>query len=336
MQTEHHPSPAPRPAFVLGKHRSGTTWLANQLCAHPRIAGVQHADHFGIHESEYFTRIRGRYGDLIDRANYVEFVEVLSASDYFRLAGATRGFLYSLWPASYEEVFRAVMERYATRHGARLWLEKTPGHTPLVAMLARTYPDALFVGIIRDVSDVVGSSLAAAARRSGGPLAPGLRLRMAARLVVTWTYYNRVLQEFAVRSQRLQLIRYEDLRVRNAEVLEGLCAFLGLEYHRAMHRAAFRRNSNFSNDQERQRALSPAEQRVVRALESALQRLPLAALRAMDKASRLRQQRRPLPSWFFRTLPAFPAGIRLTGTINVMDPAMLADGAQEGPREVRS
>jgi hypothetical protein len=108
----------PTPIFVLGKHRSGTTWLANLLCQHPQIAGVQHARHHGIHESAFFSHVYGRYGDLAVWSRYAEFVEVVAASDYFRLAGATREFLYSLWPTSYEGVFRAVMDRFAAQRGA--------------------------------------------------------------------------------------------------------------------------------------------------------------------------------------------------------------------------
>lgn len=52
----------PLPVFVVGRNRSGTTWLANQLCEHPDIVGVQHERHHGIHESAYFGLIDGRFG----------------------------------------------------------------------------------------------------------------------------------------------------------------------------------------------------------------------------------------------------------------------------------
>lgn len=118
------------PIFVLGKHRSGTTWLANQLCQHSHIVGVQHEAHGGIHESAYFSTVYGRYGDLITKSNFIELVEVLAASDYFRLAGATKEYLYSLWPTTYQDLFKQAMDDLADRKGASHWLEKTPPHTP--------------------------------------------------------------------------------------------------------------------------------------------------------------------------------------------------------------
>lgn len=50
----------PLPVFVVGRNRSGTTWLANQLCEHPDIAGVQQERRHGIHESAYFGCLDGR------------------------------------------------------------------------------------------------------------------------------------------------------------------------------------------------------------------------------------------------------------------------------------
>ena len=37
-----------RPVFVFGRPRSGITWLANQLCEHPLIAGIQHGRHHWV------------------------------------------------------------------------------------------------------------------------------------------------------------------------------------------------------------------------------------------------------------------------------------------------
>ena len=147
------------PVFILGKHRSGTTWLANLLCNHTQIAGVVHPAHHGIHESAYFSMIDRRYGDLERRSNFAEFAEVMLASDYFSLTGITREQLYELYPSSYEAVFSQVMERFAASQGASYWLEKTPAHTPLVERLATMYDRAKFVGIVRDIRSVAGSRM---------------------------------------------------------------------------------------------------------------------------------------------------------------------------------
>jgi hypothetical protein len=68
----------PTRIFILGLHRTGTTWLANQINEHSAVAPVQHPKHFGIHESDYFTYIYGHYGDLRHRTNYIGFVETMT------------------------------------------------------------------------------------------------------------------------------------------------------------------------------------------------------------------------------------------------------------------
>lgn len=287
-------SPLATPVFVLGKHRSGTTWLANQLCQHSRIAGVQHPTHHGIHESAYFSRIDGRYGDLARQANYSEFVEVMAASDYFHLAGADRLFLYSLWPSTYADVFRAVMDRYAAGRGADFWVEKSPSHTPLVASIARDYPDARFVGIIRNVVDVVASSLAR-------PRSPGSGHRWG-RIVRTtgdWIRCKRALQAFARGSSRILLVRYEKLTLDLEGELREVCRFLGIDFKPKMVHEAFPPNSSFFEAGERAGALSRLEKHLVRGMASTLDHLPVS----MWELPRSPQRKRgPLPSWFFKRL----------------------------------
>lgn len=95
---------APTPIPVVGKHRSGTTGLANHLCEHSAIEGVQHEAHGGIHESGYYSHVSRRYSPLHRRVHFREFVEVLSASDYFRLAGIDKSFMLSLSETSPSDV----------------------------------------------------------------------------------------------------------------------------------------------------------------------------------------------------------------------------------------
>lgn len=85
-----------QPLFILGKQRSGTTWLSNQLSQHSQISAAQNDHHGGVHESAYFSHVAGRYGDLSQKTNYVEFVEVMAVSDMMKILGVDKEFLYSL------------------------------------------------------------------------------------------------------------------------------------------------------------------------------------------------------------------------------------------------
>ncbi|HEX6924547.1 MAG TPA: sulfotransferase [Longimicrobiaceae bacterium] len=289
------------PIFVVGKHRSGTTWLANQLCEHSQVVGVRHTQHHGLHESAYFDAIDGRYGDLRVPANYIEFVEIVSLSDYFRLAGATREFLYSLWPTTYADVFQRVMDRFAGDNSANYWVEKSPSHSLLVHRLARLYPTARFIAVRRDVEDVAASSIALAIRRD-----PSLaedaswRRRELLRTALSWACYNRILEGFGRRSRRLLWVRYEDLRADMPASMERICQFLGLGFEPQVCDPSFAPNSGYSGRNGRE-GLSRSERRLARLIAGIGLAIPWSLLREALAYAR-RGHRRPLPKWFFSML----------------------------------
>ena len=284
----------PTPIFVLGKHRSGTTWLANQLYQHPLIAGVAHERHEGIHESAYFSAVCNRYGDLTERNNFMEFVEVISACDYFQLAGATKDFLYSLWPTTYEDVFRAVMDTFANSRGATYWVEKSPAHTPLVDQLAATYPDAKFISITRNIEAIIASTLAGQLSHSGNDIS---RRHLIAATILRCVFYDKTLQSFAARSERMLTVRYEALRDDLSPSLRSICTFLELPFDSRMCDQAFMPNSSFGKVK-RSQILTEGEKKMISGLHRLLQLVPLNVLTLIYRARK--QKRQSLPWWFFK------------------------------------
>lgn len=291
------------PVFVVGKHRSGTTWLANLLCSHSRVAGVQHRRHHGIHESAFFSCVADRYGDLAEQSNYIECVEVLSASDYFRLAGATREYLYSLWPTTYAGLFRAVMDRYAAACGATYWVEKTPAHSLFVDRIAELYEDALFVGIVRPMGQVVASSIALQISKiPSHAMNSGHRLASVVRTVVSWHCYNQALYAFARRSDRILIVEYERLESRRIDELGRICAFLGIELDEGMCQPTYAPNTSFAGNRQRERVLTRTERTCANGLAQSLRLVPGRSLVSLAR-NRKMSFRRPLPPWFFRLMP---------------------------------
>lgn len=289
-----------KPVFILGKHRSGTTWLANQLCQHSMVAGITHSRHFGICESGYFTYVNNRYGDLARKSNFVEFVEVISASDYFRLGGASKEFLYSLWPATYEEIFRAVMDNYAVKQNAVYWLEKSPSHSILAHQLAAIYPDAKFISIERDVEATVASTIALSRyEKVNGPI----RQRTILYTVLSWTMYAKILKSFSSQTQRIKTVRYDALRSDLKSTLQNICNFLELPFEPKMCEQAFSRNSSFQNNQ-REFALSNNERILVRSAQRLFEIIPMSALHSVHRF-RAARNRQSLPNWYFLMHPSY-------------------------------
>ena len=285
----------PAPLFILGKQRSGTTWLANQLCEHSLIEGPRQAHHGGVHESAYFSHVYGRYGSLEQKTNYSEFVEAMAVSNFMRILEVDKAFLYSLWPTRYEAVFRAVMNRYAERHGAHYWLDKTPEHTLLVHELAAMYPDAKFIAIIRDVHDVVNSTVS----RYGGRSMRHRELRLA-KATLSWTQHCKAIESFAAGSDRILVTSYELLRNETEDVYRRMCAFLELEFEPTMLKQAYKANSTFRPGRERDKTLSPADRRFIGAIATLGRFIPLPVLNSLGQERGLGvEASRKLPQWFY-------------------------------------
>ena len=285
-----------QPLFVLGKQRSGTTWLATQLSQHSQIACVRDDHHGGVHESAYFSHVAGRYGDLAKRTNYVEFVEVMAVSDFMRILGVDKDFLYSLWPTTYEGVFEAVMARLAREKGARYWLDKTPEHTLLADKLATLYPEAKFVAILRDAHDVMRSTLG----RYGD--VSRRRRYILARGTLNLAHHNKEIIRFARRSKRVHLVRFEDMKGDPEAVFRGVSRFLELEFEPGLLEEAYRPNTTFARGRERSQVLSDRDKHLIDLTMSLSSYVPTHVFRAVKRASSFRAEK-PLPKWFFSMYP---------------------------------
>ncbi|MCS3755668.1 sulfotransferase family protein [Salinibacter ruber] len=284
----------PTPLFVVGKHRSGTTWLSNLLLDHPQIAGIQHEAHRGIHESAFFSHVEGRYGDLSVFSNYVEFASVVSRSDYFRLAGVSFDELMKLYPSTYAEVFRAVMDQYAEQRGVKYWIEKSPMHTHYMRQIVESYPDAQFVGIWRNPVDAAFSWL----KCQKGIESPLQRLRELGRFTVNKYIADVWMKDMKKECpERVYIIQYESLVDRREEVLDDICQFLNVATSEV--RARYAANTSYSGKREEQRRPKYEIKFVQWLYYSGLRVVPGTVFQV---AKRFAQKREPLPHWFFKIL----------------------------------
>jgi len=224
----------PRPIFVLGRHRSGTTWLSNVLAAFPEIYAPAHELHHGTHESAFFSHLVPYCNGGRTAVDLLAIKSLFERSDYFLLTGLDSG--PDIVEHGLVEYFRLVMEAAAHRHGARFWLEKTPAHTLLTAFLARSYPDAVLLGIVRDARDVVASNV----HGFGNPRSFRAWLWQA---VVTGIY-----ERIVARDNRVYVIRYEDLRDRHADTVRAVARHLSLD-DRAVPASRYASNTSYRSDE---------------------------------------------------------------------------------------
>jgi Sulfotransferase family len=290
----------PTPVFVLGQHRSGTTWLANILANHPRVVAVQSDDHFGVHESIFFSHFARAYGDIADEANFGRFAADFATSDYYILTGLEADWLLRRRPRSYAEAFRAVMDEMARRQDGDVWIEKSPQHTLLGEELAAAFPDARFVAILRRAHAVVNSHLWLGGEPPlyiGRPPRYPARLVRLAKLSAVYALHDRWLRRFCRPRARCLLVTYESLAADPTGETARVCEFLGIPFESSMLDLPWRKNTSVKSPG--MKSLGAADRIVVTLAVNAFRVVPLQLLNSLI---RRRQSRGQLewPVWCWR------------------------------------
>jgi len=204
------------PFFVVGCPRSGTTLMRWMLREHPRLAISP--------ESPWLVELAPRRGRWSQKRQAQVLDEILRHPTfaYWVLSEeAARATVAERRPSSYAELVAALFAAHAELLGKPRWGNKTPENVLHIELLARLFPRAVFVHVIRDGREVAASLVdqgwttkglvghaywwrdcVTAGRRAGQGLGPA----------------------------RYCEIRIEDLIADPQGVLEGVCAAIGESY----------------------------------------------------------------------------------------------------------
>jgi Sulfotransferase family len=182
------------PVFIVGAMGSGTTLLRLVLDSHENIAIPRETGFMRGYDAHRFTPFKWSGGNWAKRLGWSD--EELDAI--------------------MRELYERLFTRYAERHGKHRWGEKTPLHTWHVEDMARLFPDAQFVGVVRHPAASVASNMARFNRMG---LAKAQR---------HWNRYSGELaRQAALQGDRFALIRYEDLVLQPEPLLRALLDWLG-------------------------------------------------------------------------------------------------------------
>lgn len=241
-------SPPRHPVFVVGMPRSGTTLLSSMLDAHSDLVIAP--------ETHYFTRCwtgeplsdatdaQGMLDRLFQQPGVADMA--LSAAEREAIHARVR----SLHRPSHADVLRAVTTVFAARTSARAWGEKTPDHLRYVPEMARQFPEAVFVAIVRDPRDVCLSLQSVPWNRDTLP-----------EQAWTWrSYVERMNHYRAAYPDRFYDLRYEDLITNPKRELRAVCDFLAMPFEPAM--LAFHQQEDRSFDAHREPWKEKTEQAV--------------------------------------------------------------------------
>ncbi len=198
------PAPGHGPIFIVCPMGSGSTLLRLILDSHDRIAIPQETGFMRAYNAHQFIPLKW------------------SGRNWAKRMGWTRQELDEELAGFYERIFR----RYADRQGKQRWGDKTPLHTWHVDGMARLFPDAVFIAIVRHPGGSVGSNMT--------------RFGHSFRRAVTHVekYLREIARQAGRHGDRFAVVRYEELVLRPEALLRELLDWLGepwcdrvLEHH---------------------------------------------------------------------------------------------------------
>jgi hypothetical protein len=192
------------PIFIIGAMGSGTTLLRLMLDSHEHIA-IPHE---------------------------TGFMRAYKAMQFIPFKWTGYGWAYRLgWSKEEFDVelrrfFDRIFMRYVEQHGKQRWGEKTPLHAWHIDAIARVFPEAVFVGIVRHP----GASTASNMTRFHHPVH---------KMCIHYNRYNKEIARQAARfPDRFVVLRYEELLLQTEPVMRELLDWLGepwsdkvLEHH---------------------------------------------------------------------------------------------------------
>lgn len=207
------------PIFIGGAPRSGLTLLRVILDAHPAISCGPDAGHIAL---------------------------TMTAADFEATLGGLHRDHFHLEPeavrTSFAQAIAAPMEKRAQAQGKRRWADKTAFNILVFEPLAKIFPAAHFIHLVRDGRDLAASLVERQWRAPNGALFG--QCASAAGAARYWaSIITRGLDLERKLGERILRIRYEDLAAAPEKTLRQLCSFAGEEFAPAILKTEDRRTA---------------------------------------------------------------------------------------------
>jgi hypothetical protein len=189
------------PIFIMGAMGSGTTLLRLMLDSHERIAIPRETGFMRAFNAQKFIPFKWSGRNWFTRLGWTEeeFEQHL------------RGF--------YETAFQRLLEE----HGKSRWGDKTPYHTWHIDDMARVFPDAVFIGMVRHPGGSVASNFTRWDPEKNSRF--GYTLPRAAYHYLR--YGIEIGRQAVEHKDRFTVVRYEELVLKPEAVMRELLDWLG-------------------------------------------------------------------------------------------------------------
>ncbi|MDZ7843637.1 MAG: sulfotransferase [Anaerolineales bacterium] len=186
------------PIFVIGNFRSGTTFLHRLLLEDDQSTGIRTWEIYfapSVSYRKFINLIRmisrmigspvrwivNRFDETLNDYSYMHktgmrqyeedshlFYHIWSSYNLFALfpfPNLARKYIYydQMVPEERRRIeigyFRSLLQRHVYYHGGKRYISKNPDFSPMVETLLKQFPDAKFINIVREPTDVVPSTI---------------------------------------------------------------------------------------------------------------------------------------------------------------------------------
>ena len=138
------------PVFIVGCPRSGTSFLYHLLLSAGGFARFHT-------QMNVFDVLEPVFGNLISPANRKNMMQEWLSSKAFAVSGLEAHEIEAKVMSDCRngsDFMRIVMDEVARSQGVDRWIDSTPTNAPHMPRIARDFPEAQFIHIIRDARDV--------------------------------------------------------------------------------------------------------------------------------------------------------------------------------------
>jgi hypothetical protein len=215
------------PVFIVGCPRSGTSFLYHLLLSAGGFARFHT-------QMNVFDVLEPIFGDLNSPVNKKKMMREWLRSKAFTMSGLEAGEIEAKVMTECRDgsdFLRVVMDEVARAQGVDRWIDSTPTNIPHMPRIARDFPEAQFIHIIRDARD---AALSLDKRHWSRPL-PWDKKRSLLAAGLYWEWIVRKGRAYgATLGPRCLEVRYEELVEQPQQPLQRIGDFLGhdLDYGR--------------------------------------------------------------------------------------------------------
>jgi hypothetical protein len=212
--------------FIVGPHRSGTTFLQTLLGCMPEVATGPET-HFFCRIKPYLMEIQEQKSiistsDIFTAIENIMFKQERKLSDVKAIEngwkeGGWTGLFFSLISSTFFSVSSPTSPVY---------IEKTPGHLMHISEISREIPKAKFVVMYRDPRSIATSMF---------KFVPGLNKQkrmgwLRTEMGYIHSCFGAIKELIDTKNERVFLVQYENLMAKQNQLLKKVCQFLNISF----------------------------------------------------------------------------------------------------------